>query len=315
MKEKQHHFLCPLDGSERAEAVLAALMPLVRAGESRVTLLEVLTRMDAPIDARSYATRVRDALRAHHVPAECEYRTGTPADQILSFARESQADLIALATRGRTGLSRLFRGSVTEEVLRHADVPVLISRSGQRLRDWKRILVPLDESVSVKPLLSDVSYLARQTGAAVELHHAVLPVPLPGYGTGAVWMDDYGSGPNAFTPFLKEVADRMASTGIKVHPVRRWILSASGILDRVKAGDIDLVCMTTHGRTGLSRFFMGSMAEEVVRRAACPVFVRRSGSSVLASPEESLIPMTAAGVEGKSGLGGPPRNQEERFPS
>jgi nucleotide-binding universal stress UspA family protein len=222
--------------------------------------------------------------------------------------------MIAMATHGRRGLSRIFGASVTEEVLRRAEAPLLISRSGQRHREWKRILVPLDESVSVRALLSDVSYVAHQTGAAVELVQSLLPVPLPGSGSEA-WITAYGREPNALTPFLREVAGRLASTGVEVHPVRRWILSATSILERVEAGDIDLVAMTTHGRTGLSRFFLGSMAEEVIRYARCPVLVRRAGPSLPASPEECPTQTLGVGSEGKSGSGASPKNQAARFPS
>jgi nucleotide-binding universal stress UspA family protein len=275
MNDDKHHILCPLDGSDRAETVLAAIMPLVRAGTSRVTLLEVLADGAAPPEARAYSARARDALLAHHIPVECESRRGNPSEQILAFSRESGVDLIAMTSRARTGLSRMLHASVTEEVLRHADVPLLTCRSGQVLRDWKRILVPLDETVSVKDFLSDVSFLAGKTGASVELLQAVLPVPTIATGAGGMWMQAYGSGPESLTPFLKEASDFLASRGVDVHPTRRWILSGSGILDRLDEGDIDLVCMTTHGRRGLSRFFMGSTAEEVLRRAPCPVFVRR----------------------------------------
>lgn len=226
MNNHRYHILCPLDGSDRAETVLAAIMPLVRAGASRVTLLEVLADHVAPSEARGYSAKARDALLAHRVPVECEYRRGSPSEQILAFSKEAAVDLIAMTGRARTGLAGMLHASVTEEVLRHADVPLLTCRSGQILRDWKRILVPLDESVSVKDFLSDVSFLARKTGASVELLQAVLPVPTITYGSGGMWMQAYGSRPESLTPFLKEASDSLASAGVDALPICARVATA-----------------------------------------------------------------------------------------
>lgn len=312
-----YHIECPLDGSDRAETVLAAIMPLIRAGGSRVTLLEVRAEGPEPQEIGPYAVRARDALRAHGVPVECASRTGRPNEQILAFSSEAQVDLIAMTTRDRTGLSRMLHGSVTENVLRRAEVPLLICRGGQVLRHWKRILVPLDETASMEEILPDVSFLARKTGASVELLQAVLPVPTVAYGAGGAWIQAYGARPDSLTPFLKEASSRLASEGVDVHPARRWSLSGAGILHRCNEGDIDLVCMTTHGRTGLSRLLMGSVAEEVLRHAPCPVFVRRvtqrhAGVLPEAVPERGRVGTSGKPVpdesEGAGSLNPPPQD-------
>lgn len=269
------HILCPLDGSQRSETALVTIMPLVRSCPCRVTLLRVLTPREVAIDAEEYLQRAAAALRMHHVATDVAYRRGSPAGEILEFSKEASVDLISMAARNRHELSRLVRTNVTEEVLRHSELPVLVTRAGHRPRDWKRILVPLDETVSVQPLIADVTMLAHHTGASVELLQAVLPAaPIPS-GSDVAWMKCYGTGPAALTPMLKELADALASAGVEVHPARRWLLSASGIADRASEGNFDLICMTTLGRTGLPRFFLGSLAEDVLYHAPCPVYVRR----------------------------------------
>ena len=79
-------------------------------------------------DAAEYLAPLAARLRAQGVDATCQVQRGRPAEQILAAARASHADLIAMATHGRTGLGRLLFGSVAEEVLRHAPVPVFMIR-------------------------------------------------------------------------------------------------------------------------------------------------------------------------------------------
>jgi nucleotide-binding universal stress UspA family protein len=79
-------------------------------------------------DAEEYLAPVAAALRAQGVDTSWAVRRGRPADEILAAAKESGADLIAMATHGRTGLGRLLFGSVAEAVLRHAPVPVFMIR-------------------------------------------------------------------------------------------------------------------------------------------------------------------------------------------
>lgn len=292
--ETSIHILCPLDGTRRSEPVLAAIMPLVRSCPSRVTLLRAVTDPHGPMTVGPYMEKTRTALERQQVRAECKLVQGDPVEQILAFAGDSKVNLIAMATGYRPGLSRLARRSVTESVLHESEVPVLVCRAGQRLRQWRRILVPLDETVSVRHLLADVSFLARHTGASVELLQAVLPAPAVPFGSDVAWMEAYGSGPDALTPLLKQLSDQLQSSGINVQPARRWLFSASGILDRIQEGQFDLVCMTTHGRSGLSRFFLGSVAEEIMRNSPCPVFIRRSRRELSAPETAAPEPLASA---------------------
>ena len=127
--------LFPTDFSERAEAVFPLACALARDQGSRLVLLhvdppplfhgEVVSRRQTP----DYEEQLREALRRYEVPqgVQPEYRLeeGPPAEGICRVAAELPADLIVMATHGRTGLRRLLMGSVTEQVLRQAPRPVL----------------------------------------------------------------------------------------------------------------------------------------------------------------------------------------------
>jgi nucleotide-binding universal stress UspA family protein len=128
------HILVPTDGTAAAEDVLAVLARLARAPEAkspRVTLLRVLENADEQAmegDVRAALARAVEADRRFGLAVEARVVEGDPVKQILAVAKEAGASLIAMATHGRSGAWRVLLGSVAEEVLRQAPVPVLILR-------------------------------------------------------------------------------------------------------------------------------------------------------------------------------------------
>ncbi len=135
--------LVALDGSTAGEAVLRFLMEI--AGPLGMTdmLLHVLEPIRPQVvegtviiddvearrrEAEEYLAPISAALRSQGVDTAWAIHRGRPAEEILAAARESGADLIAMATHGRTGVGRLLFGSVAEAVLRHAPVPVFMMR-------------------------------------------------------------------------------------------------------------------------------------------------------------------------------------------
>ncbi len=138
--------LIPLDKSFGTDAALKVAADLAQANGSAIRLLHVAPKPAAIMaDGRmiAYADQESDRLRyeaevylrqaAHWltgVPVEYAVRFGDPAEEIVEEARESGADLIAMATHGRTGVARILLGSVAEAVLRQSEVPVLLVRHG-----------------------------------------------------------------------------------------------------------------------------------------------------------------------------------------
>jgi nucleotide-binding universal stress UspA family protein len=133
--------LVPLDGSPAAETALEGAAELARAFNGVISLVMVLSPV-VPItmraeeaappdaaDAATYLARKQRELTAAGVTVQRVIRMGDPATQILACADEHRADLIALATHGRSGLRRWLLGSVTEKVLRASDIPVLVFRA------------------------------------------------------------------------------------------------------------------------------------------------------------------------------------------
>ena len=135
--------LVALDGSTACEAVLRFLMEIAGPLDMTVMLLHVLEPITPQAaegtvvlddvearrhEAEEYLAPISAALRSQGVNTAWAIRRGRPADEILAAAQEGGADLIAMATHGRTGVGRLLFGSVAEAVLRRAPVPVFMIR-------------------------------------------------------------------------------------------------------------------------------------------------------------------------------------------
>jgi len=139
--------LVPLDGSERAEAILRHVEDLAGRYGARVVFLRVVELVPMDLGLRGASTLIREEVDRRTKQAESylaalqdEYRDkgievrtsvvhGSAVEAITKAAEREGADLIAMASHGRTGLSRVFYGSVAAGVLHRADRPLLLVRS------------------------------------------------------------------------------------------------------------------------------------------------------------------------------------------
>jgi nucleotide-binding universal stress UspA family protein len=270
--------LVPLDGSALSARILVHVRRLLVREDVEVTVLGVVHDAD---DEREQLQRHLEQkcseLRLRKARAEALVVAGDPATMILEVARSTRASLIALATHGRSGLARVVRGSVAEQVLRRAPVPVLAANpkalgETQELR-FARILLPLDGSELAAEVIPLAAQLALIYGSEILLHYNVeLPPPSDAVGPRdpAPTEEDAHALLARFQPRLECASTRrIVTTGV----------TASAILDTAAAEAADLIAMTTHGRTGASRLLLGSTAERVLRDATCPLLVKRTISA------------------------------------
>ena len=141
--------LVPLDGSELGESIVPLILEIAGPLDMAVVLVRVLEPVPPMAvegtrhivvddlagrrrDADGYLGPIAAGLRARGVDVNWEVRVGRPETEILAAARAAGADLIAMSTHGRSGLGRLLFGSVAEQVLRHAEVPVFLMRQHGR---------------------------------------------------------------------------------------------------------------------------------------------------------------------------------------
>ncbi len=266
--------LVPLDGSPSSELILERIEPMVRPGGQIVLLRAVpLPVQDIHVNlsvaervavADRYVQSVVERLTAASIDAKALAEFGNPAVSILRAAATEKVDLIAMCTSGRSEIARLALGSVAEEVLRRADVPVWLARPEQATpRAIHAILVPLDGSPLSDEAVPVAAGLAKQFGARIDLIHVFKKRKHP---------NELAQPPRP----LDHATQLLRRDGFDVHPDFLEGDAADGILAAAADHSADLIVMESHGRTGLSRLVLGSVAEGVVRRAPVPVVVQRA---------------------------------------
>jgi len=215
----------------------------------------------------------------------------SPAKAIIDRADHLDVDLIVMGTHGRQGVDRLLSTSVSEEVVRQAPCPVftILGSDGDGPSPGPyvgRILAPVDLSEQSGIIVDHAVELAKAYEAELDLLHVVEEAAYPTV---------YGIDP--LTPALpdvqkrareamNELASRIEAQGpsVEVHVSAGY--AARDIIDFSEEHESGLIVMATHGRTGLQRFLIGSVAEKVVRSATCPVFTLKTfGKSLLADAE------------------------------
>ena len=215
-------------------------------------------------------------------PENCHIRGGRPYQEIVRLAREMDADLIALSTRGHSGLKHLLLGSTAERVVRNAPCPVLVARkrkqkskANSKTFAIRTILVPTDFSQCSLAGTEYAAFLARKLNATLRLFHAMYPY------TNYVFVDRAGVRLSGLAEAVEETA-RQEMDALKQMdflrglPVETEILPGPAVDEICAAAgepDVDLIVTSTHGRTGLKHALIGSVAEHVVRYAERPVLV------------------------------------------
>jgi len=290
--------LVPTDGSDHAVRAAEHGFYLARALDATPHLISVVDVQGAAgvfgaggvdrefverLESRGEAA-IREAKGVHggDGAVETALPRGDPSGAILEYADEHGADLIAMGTAGRTGIDRYVAGSVTERVVRRAEVPVLTVRAVDRSRlggDYDEILLATDGSDPATAAADHALGIAKRTGARI---HAVSVVDVRGV------LGSPDTVPAAVTEHVdsrgmaatEAVASRARDRGVDVRTEVREGVPTTEILGYADEHGIDLTVMGTAGRTGLDRYLIGSTTARVIRRAETPVLaVRAPGSS------------------------------------
>lgn len=220
------------------------------------------------------------ALGERGIAVETFLGLGTPAQVILERAEATAAEMIAVGSRGLSGLRHVVLGSTAQRVVQGAPCPVLAVHPGDlgRHRPIRSILVPTDFShdaeVAIHTALRLLAPLGRD--ARLTLIHAFnLPVEYTAYGpipTSVHYLRDTGLDAERR---LQEAVDGLGREGLTVDWVAHEGDPAGVIAAEAEARGVDLIAMGTHGRSGLRHLLLGSTAERVVQHATCPVLTIR----------------------------------------
>lgn len=219
--------------------------------------------------------QVATDVRERGVECATEVVQGDPATTIADYAESRGMDLVVMPTHGRTGLSRFLLGSVTENVLRRSDVPVLTLRTDEDARatfPYEDVVVPTDGSETATAAANGAIELASALDATL---HAISVVDEASLGfdvrSAAVSEELEADAAQA----VADVADRASDAGVEnVESVRHGTVHRE-ILDYVEENDVDAVAMGTTGRSGTDRVLLGSVTERIVRTSPVPVWAIR----------------------------------------
>jgi nucleotide-binding universal stress UspA family protein len=311
--------MVPTDGSGfDREAIRVALRTAERCN-AKVRLVRVLGTSsffslaapteEIPAAAVDLSERDQAWSELYALAAECRSESkaditadlhGGPVGDVLEgYARRHHVDLIVISTHGRSGLARLSFGSVTDSLIRHTTIPVLVVKpptsylNPRPSEAFRHVVVPLDGSRLAEQILPGIVALARVEDAEITLlsvltpgsnsHQDVVDPTLPW------WEKDI----SVARSYLFQVAGTLRRSGT---PVRTDIVIgdnvAGAIGDYAGRERADLIAIATHGRGGLARMLHGSVATAVMQSAKVSMLVLKPDTTAELEAAPSEISVT-----------------------
>lgn len=312
--------LLPLDGSDLAHrAVPFAATIAKKTGQTLLLLRAVdpvgssndadteLLMQDA-VDALNAAAQ---ALSAQGVRVETQVVNDPPDVAILDAAADPDTALIVMSTHGRGGLDRWLHGSVADAVLRESPAPVLVIPS-LGAPAWgespPRIMVTLDGSDRSRAALEPAREFAVALGGTLILASVV---PFPQYvayaeGYSFIEPDPSTVALTEMRAYLEEIAATLRTDTLPVTVSAQFGSAYSGITTMAEDVDATLIVMATHGRGGVARALLGSVATATIRQAGVPVLlVRPDETQTVPQPILSVEPTPAAQPAASAASGAP----------
>lgn len=248
-----------IDGSDISVEVLKGAAAIATQIDSEVTLLTAGSAgVDLPHVAEAVeAADLEDPLDVEFVGLDDEHPT--TADAILGYAANLPLPLLVMGSHGRSGLLSVLLGSVSGEVVQKSHKPVLLY--GPRATGgtaYSRVVACLDGSDFSEEIVTEATAWAKALDLPLWLIEVVEP--------------DAGGGAGIETNYVHNIARRLQDSGLDLE----WDVLHSkhpqkAILDWVGDDPTTIIAISTHGRTGLERVLLGSVAADVIHGAAGPV--------------------------------------------
>lgn len=295
--------ITPLDSSDVADQVLPYVRLLAKGLEIPVELFRAIEPVSPDLTdprhglyldqvvtsmrvwGQEYLNKIASPMRAEGISVTCEVHEGNAAPQILEEAQRNPEALIAMSTHGRSGVARWVLGSVANKVLHATSNPLLLVRSQEnrsvnQAAEISRLIVPLDGSPEAEQVFPHVVALANGLDMKVVLTR-VMPTAemFLRYGGYAViqhgdLMQSLEEEAVDYINLAKQELSRQGLSSTEEHLVHGN--PANSIVELTQDVEGSMVAMTSHGRSGVSRWVLGSVADRVVRHSGSPVLLVRS---------------------------------------
>ncbi len=295
--------LVPLDGSKLAEGILPTVARFAGGLKARVDLLSVVEEdivaaianptkgryadqvgTSALTVARDYLTNIVGQLKLPKEQVKSTAKVANVPEAIVEEAEKERDTLIAMSTHGRSGVGRWVLGSVADKVLHATKTPLLLYRSreegGQRgaSSELTTVVVPLDGSDMAEVILPHVEELAKALDLRVHLVRVTSTMTeyYAGEGFYTYPVDLITELENDAKAYLEKKAQELKARGVRnVTTQHLRGAPALQIVDLVKEMRGSFVAICSHGRSGVGRWVLGSVADRVVTNAGAPALIVR----------------------------------------
>lgn len=318
--------MVPTDGTGFDREAIRVALRIAERTEAKVRLVRVLGTgsffgVAMAAEGTAVATEVvrserdRALSELYALAAECrtvssaaisvDLHGGPVTDVLEDYARRHEVDLIVISTHGRSGIARMSLGSVTDSLIRHTSIPVLVVKpptsylNPQAGEAFTHVVVPLDGSTLAEQILPPIASLASLEGADITLLHVIKTSPLGPTETTSPevlwWERDVRAAQNYLQGISRQLRSR-AGLRVKTDIVVSQNVSHA-ISDFAARERVDLIAIATHGRGGLARMLRGSVADGVLHQANRSMLVLKPDSvltneAVLQSDEVLLNQFT-----------------------
>jgi len=229
--------------------------------------------------ARETVEKARARLSRPGLEVVAAVLRGRPASAIVEAAKALKADLIIMGSRGHGTIESMLLGSVSAEVIDHASVPVLVARN----KTIDHVVLAWDGSSCARgaaDLLRSWPVFARSSIRVVSVADVEVPwwTGFPEAGspqTVPLYLEAAEASRRVHDTLAKEMSDELRAVGLDAVPERREGDAATEVIAAARAINADLIVLGTHGRTGIARLVLGSVARNVLQHATCSVLIAR----------------------------------------
>jgi nucleotide-binding universal stress UspA family protein len=290
--------LAPLDGSLPSEQALPYAAALARRSGATLQLAYVhaplvlgegVMYLGAPDvqlweEEKNYLLSVVDRLKkAGLEKVSAHVLDGPIAEALQEHALAERCDLVVMTTHGRGPISRFWLGSVADQLVHRLPIPLLLIRAREEVPppatepEARNVLVALDGTPTAEQILEPTGALAKLLGASLTLLRVVPMVPPPNVHKEMAESASLTEKLRAEAHvYLQRLAGSLREQGLAVQTrIIAHAHPATAILHEASDGEYDVIALETHGRRGLPRLVLGSVADKVVRGASIPVLVHR----------------------------------------
>jgi nucleotide-binding universal stress UspA family protein len=286
------HIVLAVDGSDHARAAARLICDLPLLPDSEITALAVLTDRHLPGRATLLAAldEARRLLPHRGLHVRTELVPGHPAEVLTRFARQHRPGLLVVGARGQRSTLSILLGGVTQQVVEHAECPVLVVRAPYT--GMRRVLLAVDGSPSSQRALQYLAHFPLPSGAEVHVLH-VLPPPLEPSALIYVGRPDWMLPPfpthelermaaqqaeveeRAAQQLLSQALEMLKAADIDARSFTRQGDASTEILQHLQAHVVDLIVMGSRGLSAVSGWWLGSVSRKLIHYSGKSVLIVR----------------------------------------